>query len=124
VGLVPVDCRNPGPSDVEVWAAFHAAYAALDRWVIEGVPPAIADPIPVASLGPPVTLVRDADGIALRGIRLPKVTVPVAVNNGANAAASLTNPLSVFCVLTARTRRSARRSWRRAIRRTAPSSRT
>ena len=95
----PVDCRNPGPSDVEVWAVFQAAYAALDRWVTEGVPPASADPIEVASLGPPVTLVRDANGIALGGIRLPKVTVPVALNNGANGAASLANPRSVFCVL-------------------------
>jgi len=95
----PVDCRNPGPSDVEVWAVFDAGYAALDRWVTEGVPPASADPIEVASLGPPVTLVRDADGIALGGIRLPKVTVPVALDNGANGPASLTNPLSVFCVL-------------------------
>jgi hypothetical protein len=95
----PVDCRNPGPSDVEVWAVFQAGYAALDRWVTEGVPPANADPIEVSSLGPPVTLVRDANGIALGGIRLPKVSVPVAVNNGANGAASLTNPLSVFCIL-------------------------
>jgi alpha/beta hydrolase family protein len=95
----PVDCTNPGPSDVEVWAVFHAAYAALDRWVSEGVPPATANPIQVASLGPPVTLVRDADGIALGGIRLPKVTVPVALNNGVNSAASVTNPLSLFCIL-------------------------
>ena len=95
----PVDCRNPGPSDVEVWAVFDAAYAALDRWVTDGVPPAHADPIEVSSLGPPVTLVRDANGIALGGIRLPKVTVPVALNNGSNGPASLTNPLSVFCVL-------------------------
>jgi hypothetical protein len=63
------------------------------------VPPANADPIEVSSLGPPVTLVRDANGIALGGIRLPKVAVPVALNNGVNGPASLTNPLSVFCVL-------------------------
>jgi hypothetical protein len=95
----PVSCRNAGPSDVEVWAVFDAGYAALDRWVTEGVPPAIADRITISSLGPPVTLARDADGIALGGIRLPKVTVPVALNNGVNAAASLANPLSVFCIL-------------------------
>ena len=58
-----------------------------------------ANPIEVSSLGPPVTLVRDANGIALGGIRLPKVAVPVALNNGVNGPASLTNPLSVFCVL-------------------------
>jgi hypothetical protein len=95
----PVDCRNPGPSDVEVLAVFHAAYAALDRWVTDALPPANADPIVVSSLGPPVTVLRDADGIALGGIRLPKVTVPVALNNGVNGPASLANPLSVFCVL-------------------------
>jgi hypothetical protein len=95
----PVDCRNPGPSDVEVSAVFDAAYAALDRWVTEGVPPATADPIHVSSLGPPVTVVRDADGIAFGGIRLAKVRVPVALDNGVNGPASLTNPLSVFCVL-------------------------
>jgi hypothetical protein len=95
----PVDCRNPGPSDVEVWAVFDAGYAALDRWVDDGVAPPSADPLEVASVGPPVTLVRDADGIALGGIRLPKVAVPVALNNGVNGPASLTNPLSVFCVL-------------------------
>lgn len=95
----PVDCRNPGPSDVEVWAVFDAAYAALDRWVAGGIAPPSAEPMDVASLGPPVTLVRDEHGITLGGIRLPKVTVPVALNNGINGPASLTNPLSAFCVL-------------------------
>ena len=38
-------------------------------------------------------------GTVLGGIRLPKVTVPVALDNGANGPASLTNPLSLFCVL-------------------------
>ena len=96
----PVDCVNPGPSDVEVWAVWHAAYAALDRWVTEDVPPSTAAPIEVASLGPPTTLVRDPQtGIALGGIRLPKVDVPTALNNGVNTFASLANPLSAFCVL-------------------------
>jgi hypothetical protein len=67
--------------------------------VTEGVPPTTASPIQVSSAGPPATVVRDADGIALGGIRLPKVSVPVALNNGVNGPASLTNPLSVFCVL-------------------------
>jgi alpha/beta hydrolase family protein len=95
----PVNCVNPGPSDVEVWAEFQAGYAALDRWVTDEVPPATANPIQVASLGPPVALARDADGIALGGIRLPKIDVPVALNDGINGAASLANPLSVFCIL-------------------------
>lgn len=95
----PVDCVNPGPSDVETWAVSHAAYAALDRWVTRGVAPATAPPIEVSDPGPPATVVRDADGIARGGVRLPAVTVPIALNDGENAPASLQNPLSVFCVL-------------------------
>jgi len=49
--------------------------------------------------GPPATFVRDADGLAEGGIRLPDVAVPAILNNGVNAPASLTNPLSAFCVL-------------------------
>jgi Alpha/beta hydrolase domain len=67
--------------------------------VTEGVPPPTADPIDVSRLGPQATLVRDAEGIALGGIRLPKVRLPVALEIGVNGPASLTNPLSVFCVL-------------------------
>jgi hypothetical protein len=48
---------------------------------------------------PPATMVRDPDGIAAGGIRLPDVEVPVALNDGINAPNSLTNPLSGFCVL-------------------------
>ncbi len=94
----PVDCVNPGPSNVEVWAVFDAAYAAFDKWVTEGIEPAVAPRIQI-NPGPPVSIVRDADGFAIGGLRLPKVTVPVALVNGENAPASLTNPLSAFCVL-------------------------
>jgi hypothetical protein len=94
----PLDCVNPGPSDVEVWAVFDAAYAALDRWVARDVAPATAPPIAL-DLGPPVSIVRDSDGFAVGGIRLPSVSVPVALNNGQNSPANLTNPLNVFCVL-------------------------
>jgi hypothetical protein len=77
---------------------FDAAYAALNRWVARGVAPATAPPIAVEP-GPPVTVQRDSDGIALGGVRLPSVAVPVALNNGVNAPVDLTNPLNAFCVL-------------------------
>jgi hypothetical protein len=96
--MPPLDCVNPGPSDVEVWAVFDAGYAALDRWVAGGAAPAHATPISV-DLGPPVTINRDPEGFALAGIRLPSVTVPVALNNGVNAPANLGDPLNGFCVL-------------------------
>jgi Alpha/beta hydrolase domain len=95
----PVDCLNPGPSAVQSWAVFHAAYAALDAWVRLGVPPPHAQPLDLISAGPPATFVRDQDGIVEGGVRLPDVAVPTALNNGVNGPASLANPLSAFCVL-------------------------
>lgn len=93
------DCTNPGPSQVESWAVFHAAYDALDKWVRRGVPPRIAPPLAVLDPNPPASIARDGFGIAQGGIRLPDVEVPVGLNDGINSPANLTNPLSSFCVL-------------------------
>ena len=95
----PVDCTNPGPSQVLSWAVFHATYEALDNWVRKGVAPRAAPPMAISNPGPPTTVLRDSNGIVLGGIRLPDVEVPVGLNDGINSPASLTNPLSVFCVL-------------------------
>ncbi|GIH14370.1 alpha/beta hydrolase domain-containing protein [Rugosimonospora africana] len=95
----PFDCVNPGPSQVASWTVFHAAYAALDRWVRGGTPPRTAPPLAIIDPGPPANLARDVNGLAQGGIRLPDVTVPVGLNDGINAPASLDNPLSSFCVL-------------------------
>jgi hypothetical protein len=95
----PVSCLNPGPSQVQSWAVFHAAYAALNAWVRLGIPPARAQPLALVSAGPPATFTRDQNGIVAGGVRLPDVAVPTALNNGVNGPASLANPLSVFCVL-------------------------
>lgn len=95
----PFDCTNPGPSQVSSWTVFHAAYDALDKWVRDGVPPRHARPLAVVDPGPPADLARDADGIVPGGIRLPDVEVPIGLNDGVNSPASLTNPLSGFCVL-------------------------
>ncbi|HEX5493841.1 MAG TPA: alpha/beta hydrolase domain-containing protein [Mycobacteriales bacterium] len=95
----PFDCLNPGPSQVESWAVFHAAYAALDRWVRVGVPPRMAAPMDLIDPGPPGRFGRDGNGIVRGGIRLPDVQVPISLNDGVNGPASLTNPLSGFCIL-------------------------
>ena len=94
-----LECVNPGPSQVESWAVFHAAYGALDAWVRTGLAPQRAQPVAVSNPVAPATFVRDSLGLALGGIRLPDVEVPVSLNDGLNAPASTTNPLSVFCVL-------------------------
>ena len=95
------NCRFPYASHVEVWAVFHAAYAALDRWVSDGVAPAL--PAPIETNGQTAgfwNIVRDANGIALGGIRLPAVQAPVARNDGMNfPSPTSTNPLDAFCIL-------------------------
>jgi hypothetical protein len=53
----------------------------------------------ISNPGPPTQVLRDSNGIVLGGIRLPDVEVPVGLNDGINSPKSLTNPLSVFCVL-------------------------
>jgi hypothetical protein len=95
----PIQCTNPGPSQVSSWAVFHAAYDALDDWVRRGVAPRRAEPLAIANPTPPATILRDTNGIALGGIRLPDVDVPVGLNDGINSAANLTNPLNAFCIL-------------------------
>jgi Alpha/beta hydrolase domain len=97
----PRNCRFPYASHVEVWAVFHAAYAALDRWVTDDVAPAMPPPIQTnGQTGGFWNIVRDGNGIALGGVRLPAVEVPIARNNGTNfPSPTSTNPLDGFCIL-------------------------
>lgn len=68
---------------------FHYAMAAglnhLIRWVKDGTPIPSAPPIEIQSFGPPTVLSRDSDGIALGGLRLSQVEVPIAVSVGTNS---------------------------------------
>ena len=71
-----IDCAEPinsGPQHFVV----KAAVAALDKWVRRGKAPKSAPRLDV-SAGPPVTINRDANGVALGGIRTPQVDVPIA----------------------------------------------
>jgi hypothetical protein len=95
-------CVRPYASDVETWAVVSAAYHALDRWVTKSVTPPVGLPIEVsASPQSPqlAALVRDNNGVAVGGIRLPRVAVPTALNTGENIPANATNPADSFCVL-------------------------
>lgn len=57
-----------------------ASLAHLQRWLTEGVPPPVQPRIEFA--GDPPRPVRDANGIAVGGIRLPQVAVPTARHTG------------------------------------------
>ena len=75
-----LDCGAPinnGPLHLVAKAALRG----LDEWVRAGQAPPAAPRLDVTS-GDPVEIRRDADGIALGGIRTPPVDVPVAVLSG------------------------------------------
>jgi hypothetical protein len=75
-----IECGAPVNSGPQHWV-LKAAIAGLNRWVRDGVAPPVAAPLEVDA-GPPVTLVRDAYGNALGGVRTPQVDVPIAVLSG------------------------------------------
>jgi hypothetical protein len=85
---------NEGPAHYVVKAALHA----LNMWVTEGVPPATAEPLLLASSTPP-RLARDAHGNALGGVRTPAVDVPVAALSG-DAPPGASRMCSLFGITT------------------------
>jgi hypothetical protein len=68
-----------GINRVSVAPVADAALHHLQAWVAEGKPPPIQQPIEIT--GSPPQIVRDADGIAQGGVRLPQVDVPLAHNS-------------------------------------------
>jgi hypothetical protein len=85
---------NNGPMHIVAKAALHA----LDRWLSAGTPPPVAPRIEVTA-GTKPAIRRNADGIALGGIRTPPVDVPVDVLSGAPGP----NP-DILCILLGSTR--------------------
>jgi hypothetical protein len=61
--------------------------ASLDlmvRWVEKKTPPPTAPLLTATSTTRPIALARDAHGLALGGIRLADVAVPIGINKGTN----------------------------------------
>ena len=90
LGAVPeYNCAQPPFSRVPLHHVTAAAYDHLARWAKGGAPPPIAEPL---VFNPDNTKARDELGLALGGIRLSQVDVPIALNTGDNGGES-------FCVL-------------------------
>jgi len=87
----PPDCDLPPYSRVRGYYVINAQYDLLVRWVRNGAPPPTAPKIEFFSEDPPI-IARNELGIALGGIRLPEIEVPIALNSGINSGAT-------FCVL-------------------------
>jgi hypothetical protein len=69
---------------VPVQYVIASALDLLVRWVEKKTPPPAAPPLMTTMNGNQIVVARDANGLALGGIRLAEVAVPTAVNNGTN----------------------------------------
>lgn len=69
----------PNITEVPIDPVLEAAYGHLQSWVVDGTTPPVQPRIEFA--GDPPQVVRDDNGIALGGIRLPQVEVPLATNS-------------------------------------------
>ena len=77
---LPLDDESlQGINRVSVAPVADAALHHLQEWVSDGTAPPTQRPIEFA--GSPPHIVRDADGIARGGVRLPQVDVPLAHNS-------------------------------------------
>ena len=80
----PVD-RPPDlvVNDLDKQPVEDASLSWMHRWLADGTRPPSLPAIELA--GEPPQIVRDADGIAKGGLRLPAVDVPIATRSGTNA---------------------------------------
>ena len=87
-----IDCGAPinnGPMNIVAKAALHG----IEQWIDNGNPPPIAPRFEI-SHGTTPTIERDADGIAIGGIRTPVVDVPTEVVSGVPGPST-----SLICLL-------------------------
>lgn len=92
-----IDCGLP-INDGPMHLVAKAALRALVDWITTGTPPPV-QPRLMTTATSPIAIARDADGIAIGGIRTPFVDVPTAVLSGEPGP----NP-SLLCILLGSTR--------------------
>jgi hypothetical protein len=69
----------PGINRVPMNPLYDAAVHHVHRWLADGTPPPVQPRIEFA--GDPLEIIRDDHGLAVGGIRLPQVEVPLAHNS-------------------------------------------
>lgn len=85
LGAAPeYNCTLPPFSRVPLDQVTAAAYEHLDRWVDGVLPPSA----PYLEFSGPLTKARNELGLALGGIQLSQVAVPIALNTGTNGGES------------------------------------
>jgi hypothetical protein len=86
-----------GVNEVPINPVVQAAHRQLQSWLETGAPPPVQPRIEFA--GDPPDVVRDEQGIARGGIRLPQVEVPIATNSAVSTPGSGMGFLGGSCVL-------------------------
>ncbi len=96
----PPECSNPPYSRARGQFVIDIQYDHLVRWIKDDIAPPTAPKILFSDSYPP-EMMRDEFGIAIGGIRLPDVDVPIALNTGVNFPITDPNigPYNPFCVL-------------------------
>lgn len=82
------ECGAP-INDAPMHVVAKAGLRALESWVLDGTAPPTGPRIDTVADGTRMAISRDADGIALGGIRTPPVDVPVDVLSGENDSESI-----------------------------------
>lgn len=85
--VYPPDCALPPYSRVRGYDVINAQLNHLVRWIEKDIAPPTAPKMEFESDSPAV-MSRDDLGLALGGIRVPDVEVPVALNTGINSGAT------------------------------------
>jgi hypothetical protein len=81
----PTVCTLTPYSRIPSHYVLNAAYDHLLNWVADGTAPPTAPQIEGQFVGSSFVISRDEFGLALGGIRLPQIEVPIALNTGANS---------------------------------------
>jgi hypothetical protein len=80
-----------GINEVPLAPVVDSAYHHLQPWLVNGTPPPSHPRIEFT--GEPAQVARDENGIALGGIRLPQVEVPIATNSAISAISAPNNAM-------------------------------
>lgn len=83
--LINDPCSIGQNSRVRLSYVYNAGIDRLEKYIDKGTPIPTSPSMQITASATAPSVARDANGIALGGIRLPDVAVPVAVNSGLNA---------------------------------------
>ncbi|WP_153111853.1 alpha/beta hydrolase domain-containing protein [Propionivibrio limicola] len=84
--MISDTCAVPMNSRVNLGHIYNAGIVALEKYIDKGTAMPTSPQFQYTASATAPSLMRDADGLALGGIRVPDVVVPVALNSGVNTA--------------------------------------